>query len=298
MTDETTGRPDPATAGGGNPDDDTLLRAARLARDAAGNASAAAALARTAGTEFWKAVSAIGSAPRDVAGNVVKFVPGTDTASQLVDGGLRTVKWVAAPVLGDSEPEPAAPSPDAAVMLRVRGNALLGVSHRPESQSRDVHRSFGRILDELMPDEARIVRFLAVAGPQPSIDVRTKTLFQIGSRRLVSGVSMVAEMAGCRWWDRDRHYLGNLRRLGLVTFSAEPVDDFRRYSLLEVQEAALEVLEHTKSISVYRSICLSEFGQQFADVCFDVTGYTAGGWDSYDRGDKMIGKGPPEFRDR
>jgi hypothetical protein len=35
--------------------------------------------------------------------------------------------------------------------------------------------------------------------PSSPIDIRTKTLFQIGSERLAAGISMIADMAGCRW---------------------------------------------------------------------------------------------------
>ncbi|CAM2842346.1 DUF4393 domain-containing protein [Skermania piniformis] len=290
MTDETI---DPSEPAG----DDSLWRAARIARDAAGNATVAASLVRSVGADLWRALSVLGNAPLDATESVVQRVPGTDSASQLMTDGVRTVKQLVVPVLGGDDddtdqPEPA-PGASETAELRASGAALIAASHRPDDQAGGVHRAFARILDELVPDEARIVRFLAVAGPQPSIDVRTKSLFQIGSRRLVSGVSLVAEMAGCREGERDRYYLANLHRLGLVTFSAEPVDDFRRYALLEVQEEALHVLETTKSISVYRSICLSAFGLEFAAVCFDTAGYDAGGWQTYNRGDKMIGKGPP-----
>ena len=94
------------------------------------------------------------------------------------------------------------------------------------------------------PDEARILRFLAVAGPQPAIDIRTKTPFGVGSERLAGGINLIAEMAGCTWPKRDRHYLANLNRLGLVRFSEEPVTD-RRTSAAQIATVA--------SNPVYRS---------------------------------------------
>ncbi|MFH5210057.1 Abi-alpha family protein [Antrihabitans sp. NCIMB 15449] len=179
--------------------------------------------------------------------------------------------------------------------LRKRGNKLIRDSHNPESQPRRLHPAFSRIMDDLTPDEARILRFLAVAGPQPVVDVRTKTLFQLGSEQLAEGVSMIAEMASCRWPDRDYHYFANLHRLGLLRFSKEPVDDVRRYALIEVQPRALDAMARAKkSITIYRSIRLSVFGAQFCETCFDTTGYHAGGWDSDERGDKIIGPGPPD----
>jgi len=178
--------------------------------------------------------------------------------------------------------------------LRRHGDELIAKSQKPTHKPAHRHPAFEQILSELAPDEVRMLRFLAVAGVQPSIDIRTKTMFQVGSERLVSGVNMIADMAGCRWPEAEQRYLANLNRLGLVRFSSEPVADYRRYALLEVQPRALEVTEVIpKTISVYRSIYLSEFGEQFCEVCIDTDGYNAGGWATDERGDKIIGNGPP-----
>jgi Abortive infection alpha len=185
-------------------------------------------------------------------------------------------------------------SRDETAELKKRGAALVRVSCQPEYLRRDVHPSFSNILDELLPDEARILRFLAVAGTQPAIDVRTKKLFQVGSVKLVGGVNMIPEMSGCKWPDRGYHYLANLSRHSLIDFSKEPVDDYRRYALLEVQPAATAAIARApKSISVYRSISLTSFGRQFVSACIDIDGYDGGGWATDGRADKIIGKGPP-----
>jgi hypothetical protein len=49
-------------------------------------------------------------------------------------------------------------------------------------------------------------------------------------------------------------------------------------------------------VTIYRSLRLTPFGEQFIDVCFDTEGYHAGGWDTDGRQDKIIGKGPPALR--
>jgi hypothetical protein len=100
-------------------------------------------------------------------------------------------------------------------------------------------------------------------------------------------------MAGCTRPERDRHYLANLNRLGLVRFSQEPVTDRRRYPFVEAQPKASEPMERVKKArTIYRSIYLSLFGEQFCEICFDLEGYDAGGWADADRGDKILGKGP------
>lgn len=155
------------------------------------------------------------------------------------------------------------------------------MSWDPVNQPRDTHPAFRMILESTTPDEARIVLFLTVAGPQPSMDLRTKTPFQVGSQRLANGINLIAEMSGCTWTARDHHYLANLNRLGLLGFSEEPVDDFRRDSLLTAHPRAIEVFHTVKKYKpVRRSIYLSEFGRQFAETCLPLAGYAGGGWET------------------
>lgn len=183
------------------------------------------------------------------------------------------------PVVGDREED-----------LREVAHQLIKRSWAPDAVFARRHPAFAEILTELTPDEARVLRFLAVAGPQPSIDIRTKTLFGIGSERIAYGINMIAQMAGCRWPEFSENYLANLNRLGLVQFSKEPVEDYRRYSLLEVQPDAVDAIEHAgrSTISVYRSIRLTAFGNQFCDVCIETDGYDAGGWAVNERGDRIV----------
>lgn len=272
---------------------------AAMAREAAASAGAAAMLAKMAGTGAWKVLSAF-SGPVETVSAAAKATTAVTPVPAIIDLGVRQAKRVGGPVLNRrASPLAGLQSKGSVESLKRRGNQLIGISHRAEFQPRDVHPSFSRILDELTPDEARILRFLAVAGPQPAIDVRTKTLFQTGSEQLAEGISMVTQMAGCRYQDRDLHYFSNLNRLGLMYYSMEPVDDYRRYSLIEVQPRALHAIEKAKkAITLYRSVALTAFGRQFVQTCIDTEGYDAGGWDKNDRGDKIAGKGPPDQRVR
>jgi hypothetical protein len=163
--------------------------------------------------------------------------------------------------------------------LRSRGDHLLRVSANTDAQPKGEHPSFSRILEDLAPDEARILRFMALAGPQPAIDVRTKTPFGVGSERLAGGINLIAEMSGCTFTDRNQQYLANLNRLGMIRFSEEQVEDPRRYSFLEAQPVAAEAMAQAKkAVTIYRSIYLSLFGKQFCEICFTLDDYDAGGW--------------------
>jgi Abortive infection alpha len=259
------------------------------AGDVASSATEGPGMPRAPGSTTTSA-GILGTNPlTDMLGKVI------DAAAKPVGEGLRQAQRIAtAPITGINdivEKVAGTGARDETDALRKRGNALIRISYQPELQRRDVHPSFSHILDELLPDEARILRFLGVAGAQPMIDVRTKTLLQIGSVLLVGGVSVVASMAGCHWPDRDQHYFANLSRLGLVDLSSEPVDDYRRYALLEVQPVALHAIENVpKAITIYRSITLTAFGRQFIEVCINTEGYNAGGWDTDGRQDKIRGK--------
>jgi hypothetical protein len=152
--------------------------------------------------------------------------------------------------------------------LRRRGEELLRRS-ADVTYREDEHPAYGRILAELAPDEGRILRLLALQGPQPAVDVRTGGPLSLVSSDLVAGgFSMIGEEAGCRYMDRVQAYLNNLYRLGLVWFSREPVEDRHRYQVLEAQPEVIEAIHKAgRARTIRRSIHLTPFGQDFCDVC-------------------------------
>ncbi|MFE7746108.1 Abi-alpha family protein [Nocardia sp. NPDC057455] len=154
--------------------------------------------------------------------------------------------------------------------LRRRGDALLARS-ADVYFTEDVHPAYDRILDEIAPDEARILRFMALNGPQPSVDVRTNRPLGIGSELVQGDLTSVPEQAGVRYPDRARSYLINLNRLGLTLTSDDPVV-LSRYMVLEVQpvvEAALKKAGRAPKI-VRKSLRLTEFGEDFCRTCFTI----------------------------
>jgi len=163
--------------------------------------------------------------------------------------------------------------------LREQGDELLRRIGNPGERPQNEHPAFSRMLRELVPDEARIMRFLALAGPQPAIDVRTKTPLGVGSELIAGNINLVADMAGATYPERTQQYLANLTRLGMIQFSEETVEDPRRYSFIEAQPVAAAAMSRAKRThTVYRSIVITQFGQQFCEVCFTLDGYDAGGW--------------------
>ena len=137
----------------------------------------------------------------------------------------------------------------------------------------DTHPAYERILEDLAPDEGRILRLLASEGPQPAVDVRTARPLNIGSKLVAAGLSMIAEQAGCRRRDRTHAYLNNLYRLGLIWFSRERLEDPRRYQVLEAQPDVVAAMRQAgRGTTVRRSIHLTPFGEDFCQVCLPLGG--------------------------
>ena len=177
-------------------------------------------------------------------------------------------------IVGVSKTDPgrgAAASP-----LRERGAELLRRSADVNFRE-STHPAYERILGDLAPDEARILRLLAVDGPQPTVDVRTSRPLKIGSELVAPGLNMIGAEAGARYPDRVLSYLNNLFRLGLVWFSREPVKERSRYQVLEAQPDVTDAVKaagHARTVR--RSVHLTPFGEDFCELCFGIAGRADG----------------------
>ncbi len=198
-------------------------------------------------------------------------------AKSVADAYLRAGSWLAratvdgqlAAPISPQSPRPAADS--SAEALRRRGEQLLRESADIELDQ-DSHPAYVRILDALAPDEGRILRFLALHGPQPAVDVRSG--LPLASELVAQGRTMLAEEAGCRYADRVYAYLNNLHRLGLVWFQREPLREASAYQVLEAQPEVVEALERggRTARTVRRSLVLTPFGEDFCATCLPLEG--------------------------
>lgn len=152
--------------------------------------------------------------------------------------------------------------------LREDGETLLRRS-RDVRYDVDSHPAYERIMEEIAPDEARILRLLLVEGPQPAIDVRVGGLLgRLRSDLVAAGLSMIGARAGCRYLERVPPYLNNLSRLGMVWFSGDQLRDPLRYQVLEAQPEVTEATNRVRRAKlVRRSIHLTPFGEDFCRVC-------------------------------
>jgi hypothetical protein len=250
-----------AAAPGGSP-----LHPARVMRAAPG-------LVRLAATSGWHVFEWSVRTSVDTGRDVWQSLAAGALPSDLVGELVRELARVGRQALGVTDPgatvTPVRTAPGAlsAAELRTRGAELLSQS-ADVWFTEDVHPAYERMLGELAPDEARILRFLATDGPQPAIDVRTGRPFGIGSELIAGGLSMIGLRAGVRSLARTNAYQNNLFRLGLIWFSREEVDPVR-YQVVEVQpDVAAAVKEAGRMAKIVRrSIHLTPFGEDFCRTC-------------------------------
>lgn len=151
--------------------------------------------------------------------------------------------------------------------LRVQGALLLRAAAEVDPENH-AHPAYARILTELAPDEARILRLMATDGPQPSVDVRAANLVGIGTGLVAGGLNMIGAQAGVADRERVPAYLNNLERLGLIWFCREPIPDPIAYQVLEAQPEVMDALKRaTRAKTMQRSINLTPFGEDFCRVC-------------------------------
>lgn len=251
-----------------SPQDPQVPPAAQLLRGATG-------LAEVAWRSSWK-IAGWAARASVVGTNYVidRAVAGESAAAIMHEAAtdLRTAAWQALGIMGAPDPRAAAAhrgdrGSDVAE-LRRRGAELLRRSNDVRIVE-DTHPAFARILSEITPDEARILRFLYLEGPQPSIDVRTARPLGIGSELVAGGLNMIGEHAGCRSVADTNRYLTNLQRLGLIEFSKEQVSNPQRYQVVEAQPKVIEAMKQAGRMpkAIHRSIHLNEFGRTFCETC-------------------------------
>ena len=240
----------------------TSVRAGRRVARAVGDPAEAASLARDAA----EAAAVLSGLARSVGSGVplhrALLIAGESLGELAEPPGPS-----AGPPSGqvNGRPNPAGPHVPS---LRERGAELL-------ERSRDVwnedvaHPAYERILDELAPDEARILLLLLQGGPQPSVDVRTGGPIGLVNSQLVApGLTMIGARAGCRYLDQVPSYLNNLFRLGLIWFSREALRDPMDYQVVEAQPDVQEAVHSVKFAKVVRrSIHLTPFGEDFCRTC-------------------------------
>jgi hypothetical protein len=242
----------------------------------------AAGLARIGAAAWWRTSIWTAAASARVGSKVYRAAKSGQPPVELFRNTSEDVREYARRVLGIVDPEelrraatevtgrrrPAAEQNGTPLSLRERGAELLRNS-ADVNFAGDAHPAYARILEDLAPDEGRILRLLALEGPQPSVDVRAGWIPLNATTELVApGLNMIGQEAGVRYVEDVPAYLNNLFRLGLVWFSREPLTDPMRYQVLEAQPIVTEALaEAGRARTIRRSVELTPLGKDFCDRC-------------------------------
>lgn len=214
-----------------------------------------------------------------------------ESAGQLIGEARAEAAESARRILGIGEYEKAAPSPPPpgagatrragggdrgevnAHSLRERGAELLDRAADVQSERDPVHPGFARIIDQLAPDEARILKLLVNEGPQGIVYVNKAAPFGIGAREIARRLSMIGHEAGCLHSELVPAYLDNLVSHGLVAIRRDALADELPYQVIEAQPEVIEAIRHAggtlfRGQITRRSVHLTDFGRTFCQVCF------------------------------
>ncbi|MGW2659409.1 Abi-alpha family protein [Nocardia tengchongensis] len=273
MTESSSGEDDPADPG----TDIAVRETAPLPvpvhpgerRGSAGPVRAATGVVRVAMSaaveaSFWSLHTALGVTSVVLRGSMA----GQPPREILSDAGAQ-VRHSVRQALGVPVPENLDPTADSGhtALLRARGAELLrrSADFHAEDDTHH-HTAYARILSELAPDEARVVRHLYLDGPQPAVEVKT-------GRSSYRGVfNLLGEDAALRYPNRIDEYLANLDRLGLIDVTREALGNPNRYQLLEAMPDVRRLLKRASfgTKVLYRTIELTSFGAGFVRTCLPV----------------------------
>jgi hypothetical protein len=245
------------------------------ARDDEGGSliGAAPGLARIAASAWWRTTEwALGTSLK-ASTRLARAARTGESPAELFESASMDVRRYVRDLLelvdGDGRPpeEEVARGEDArTIRLREQGADLLRRS-ADINLHEDTHPAYARILGDLAPDEGRILRLLALEGPQAAVDVRTARPFGIGSELVEPGINMLGSLAGCRYPARIKAYLNTLHRLGLIWFSREELEELAPYQVLEAQPEVTEARNRAgRGRIVRRSIHLTPFGEDFCET--------------------------------
>ena len=156
--------------------------------------------------------------------------------------------------------------------LRERGGELLDRAADVHEGRDPIHPGFARVVDQLAPDEARILKLLINEGPQGIVYVNKAAPFGIGAREIARRLSMIGHEAGCLHSELVPAYLDNLVSHGLVAIRRDALEDELPYQVIEAQPEVIEALSLGGKLMrgqiTRRSVHLTDFGRTFCQVCF------------------------------
>lgn len=160
---------------------------------------------------------------------------------------------------------------DPAPLRTAMAELLRRASGSTARSSRDY--LFGTIVSQLVPDEARLLAFLADGDRHAVVDVVAKQFGRPPARPVLENASLLAGKAGITPARNAATYLTRLHGLGLVEFGAESgalAADYDKLSVdTAVQEARAQIERKRLGSArlVRKSVTLSALGREFWSAC-------------------------------
>jgi hypothetical protein len=210
-----------------------------------------------------------------------------DDAADVVKGVWRTswsvAGWAERQALGllrarleaTKPAEPSTPEPlDFARQLHAKMNDLLSRAIAQSSTSSRLE-IFNKILDGLVPDEARIVSALSDGAVEPLINVYARTRGGLSGEVVLENVSLVGRTANLALPALTPIYVGHLLAMGVVETGPECVDLSEGYEILAADTTVLQAIKESSRgplpARVERRILrLSDFGRELWTIANDV----------------------------
>ena len=213
--------------------------------------------------------------------------PGPDRRARSGLRGLLGVNEIEERIAGLSGRDSSRTDPDSP--LRARGAELLRRSSEVDPED-PTHPAYARILGELAPDEARILRLMEESGPQATVDVRTWRPLDVGSRVVAPGLSMIGRQPGSATRARSRlPQQPQPAGPGLVLTRAGRLRS--AYQVLEAQPDVIDAIKEAgRARVVHRSIALTPFGRDFCEMALPQgEGPTTAEFEALAAGDRRLG---------
>jgi len=183
------------------------------------------------------------------------LVPTTRT---LVKTSAQVVTWTERQVLGAlrarldvaAPPRPplaiaAGSEGTAAEPLRAKMDRLLDRALEQSTRS-GRQELFNKIIDQLVPDEARIIGALSDGSVSPMLHVFARTISGIGGDPILENASLVGKMANVSLPQMTPVYVSHLLSLGLIETGPEDPQLKDDYQILGADSAVLRALKKGK----------------------------------------------------
>lgn len=157
-------------------------------------------------------------------------------------------------------------------VLRELYTNLLATSIDSQT-AHNAHPGFVQIIQNISPDEAKILQFFSTSDTQPIIEVKAVSK-KGGFFILCRNFSQIAKKANCQHLSLSSNYIDNLCRLGLFEIpegkylhDEKIYDELKQDSQMEFYHNQIKGDDDLSMDYVKKAIALTDLGKQFCSAC-------------------------------